>query len=163
GPLVTLAQGPLTVKVAPVLNGQLRQIIWQDKPLLHVENNSRLKGFPFLGGSFDGAGTRIMNIEGGPSERKVRMSGESGVGAFNSVTKQMIWKTVELPDDGSIAITGTVRRVVKTGDDKRGATVTTAYAVGKKLPEARVEYRADGEKWEQLKLTGEQTEWPLPK
>ena len=162
GPLVTLAHGPLSVKVAPVINGQLRQIIWQDKPLLHVENNAKLKGFPFLGGSFDGGGTRIMNIEGEPSARKVRLSGESGVGAFNSVTKQMIWKTVELPDEGGIAITGTVRRVAKTGDDKRGATVTTAYAVGKKLPDARVEYLSEAGKWEELKLAGEQTEWPLP-
>ncbi len=164
GPLVTLERGALQVKIAPLINGQLRQITWQGKGLLHIEPNANAKGFPLLGGSFDGAGTRIMNIEGEPSATRVRLTGDSGVGSFDSAPKQKIWKNVELTEDGAIAITMDVQRLVKAGNEQRTAAVTTSYAVGRKMSEARLEYQTEVEgQWHAVEMTGEQTEWPLPK
>ena len=163
GPLVSLEHGALRVKMAPLINGQLRQITWQGRDLLHVESNARIKGFPLLGGSFDGAGTRIMQLEGEPSPTKVRMTGASGVGSFDSAPKQTIWKNVELSSERAIAITMDATQLAKTGSNQRGAAVTTAYATGKQPGEVRCEYQDEADQWHALALSAEQPEQPLPK
>lgn len=161
GPLVTLTQGAVTVKVAPLLNGQIRQISYRGKNLLHVENNPKVRGYPLVGGSLDAVGTRLMALAEDPTDRKLKMVGESGIGLFASGTQQMIWKTIELGDDGGIAVNNSVRRVV-TGSDQRSATVSTVYAAGKGLPKVQLEYRTRDNRWEKVDLAGDQAERPLP-
>lgn len=163
GPLVTLTNPDLAVKVAPLLNGQIRQITFRGKPLLHVENNAKLKGFPFLGGSLDATGTRHMMLDGEPTARTVRVVGESGVSLFGGATHQLVQRTFTLGEQNTLAVINTVRRPKPgTAPETRGSTVTTVYAAGKRMGEARVETQTAADRWDALAFAEEQTEVPLP-
>ncbi len=163
GPLVTLSNPDLTVKVAPLLNGQIRQIAFRGKPLLHVENNAKLKGFPFLGGSLDATGTRHMMLDGEPTARTVRVTGEGGVSLFGGATRQLVQRTFTVGEQNTLAVVNTVRRPAPgAAPETRNSTVTTVYAAGKRLADVRVETQAAADRWEPLTVAEEQAEVPLP-
>ena len=163
GPLVTLTNADLTVTLAPLLNGQIRQLAFRGQPLLHIENNAKAKGFPFLGGSVDAVGTRHMLLDGQPTARSARVVGEAGVAMFGSATKQVVHRTFTLDDRDTLVVTNTVRLPLPgPTTETRGATVTTVYAAGKGLAGVRVEIQTAGDRWEPLAVGANQAEVALP-
>lgn len=152
GPLVTLSRGPLEVKIAPVLNGQIRQISYLGKPLLEVAS-PKTKGYPLVGGSIARAGTRMMSLVSAPTPNQVIIEGGGGVGLFGGRAKQTIRETMELTDDGSLLTTGTVQALAGS-DDKHAATVSTVYAygTGKNPPAPRVSYLTGDNAWKEAEL-----------
>lgn len=161
GPLVTLSQGPLTVTVAPVLNGQLRQISYQGVPLLYVETDPKTTGYPLVGGSIENARTRMMTLVGEPTTTSATMTGDSGIGIFDTRVEHLIRKTISLTPDGSINVVSIARKVMK---DKvwRGATVTTVYRAEKQPEQMRVEYQTVDGNWQPSLLAAGKDEAVLP-
>lgn len=129
GPLVRLAAGDVEVRVAPALNGRLRQILFRGEPLLYVETNHKEKGYPQLGGSDMYAGARTYTLEGEPTDRALRMVADSGISAWSANTKLIVGQTVRMTDEGAIEIAADVRMVADR--DTRNATVTTVYLAPK--------------------------------
>ncbi|MCX5658963.1 MAG: DUF4838 domain-containing protein [Planctomycetota bacterium] len=171
GPVVKLARGPLAVKVAPVLNGQIRQITFMGKDLLHLEANARAKGYPLLGGSLVNAGTRYLRLKGEPAatgpatdtagDKAVEMFGDGGVGAWSSATKFIATQKLDLPENGTIRLIETIKPVVKS-EDKHGGGITTVYAVGKKIAKLVVESQGQDDRWTKVALPAEKGEVELP-
>ena len=163
GPLVTLTNVDLAVTLAPLLNGQIRQLAFRGQPLLHIENNAKAKGFPFVGGSVDAVGTRHMLLDGEPTARWARVVGEGGVPMFGSAAKQIVHRTFALDDRDTLVVTNTVRLPLPGATtETRGSTVTTVYAAGKGLAGVRVEMQSAGDRWEPLTVGASQAEVPLP-
>lgn len=161
GPLLTLTRDSLEVKVAPVLNGQLRQITFQGRPLLHVEKNPKVKGYPLLGGSLANVGTRYLTQAGEASPTSVAMVGDGGVGAWSSATKYIANQKVELPESGVLVQSVTVKPVAKA-EEKHGGSISTVYAVGKKNAKLLVEAQGKDDRWEKVMLPAEKGEVELP-
>lgn len=163
GPLVTLTNTDLTVTLAPLLNGQIRQFTFRGQPLLHIENNAKAKGFPFVGGSVDAVGTRHMLLDGEPTARTARVVGDAGVAMFGSATKQIVHRSFALDDRDTLVVTNTVRLPLPGATtETRGSTVTTVYAAGKGLSGVRVETQNASDRWEPLVVGADQTEVALP-
>jgi len=162
GPLALLSGGEVSVKVAPVMNGMIRQISFRGKDLLYVEKNERVKGYPQLGGSREFLNTRAMELDGEPSASKVAMRGEGGVSLFGGVSTSEVSKTVEVAGDGTIVTRGSQKAVKGAPPDSRATTIQTVYAVGKKSAGLRVEYLTQDNQWKQLELTAEKTSAAIP-
>ena len=103
-----------------------------------------------LGGSFDGARTRLAEVEGDASPTQVRLICAT---ARNQQLRH--GRKTEDPqadrnlDDGGISILLDAQRLPKAGNgDQRAASVTTAYAAGRKATEdLRLEYQNEGDEW----------------
>ena len=157
GPLVTLAHGETVYKVAPVLNGRVRQILYRSQPLLSVPAVKE-KGYPMLGGCFENTGTYMMEpIEAGSNG--VSMEGEAGLGSWNSIPKKKSRKQVCLDETGSLWMTGSVVRLVKeAGSETNTAVMTTVYDLGGGLAGVKAERLTTNGVWEALAISTNEVE-----
>jgi hypothetical protein len=130
GPLITLTQGALAVKVAPALNGRIRQISLNGRDLLHLPDFAK-KESPNNSGSSETLNPHAAYFTptGAVSATTCSMQAELGVGHWSPNTKDIAVKTVELTRGCSIRISGSVRRVARDESDKLDAAVVTEYAV----------------------------------
>ncbi len=136
GPLVTFTNGPVEVKIAPVLNGRIRQIFYAGKGILSVES----------GGSRVNAGTRAMQLAGIPSANEVCMEG-GGLGLFSRAPKFMVELKMNMSADGILTTLGTVR-----GPATFAPSVSTVYAAEKDPATLRVEYSTTEGSWKAIPL-----------
>lgn len=165
GPLPTLSAGRVKVKVAPVMNGHIRQILFDDKPLLADEvalPNGKGKMVKGPGGSVEVLNTRVMEMVGNPTPTKVTMQGDGGVGLFGGLASETILKTVEMTADGAI-ITRATHRAVRGNNETKSATIRTAYRTGKDIAGLRVEYLASDNQWKAIEFSKEKPEAGIPR
>ena len=147
GPLPTLKRGPLEVKIAPILNGRIRRIIYRGKDVLHIPNFAR-KESPNSSGAYENLspGARIYRLVGKATPTAATCEAELGIAHWGSRTRQIARKTVELTEDGKIRITGAARRVLRNQKAIR-ASVVTEYAAGKDISQVSVRLKAKGGTW----------------
>ena len=131
GPLFTLTNAEVTVKVAPAIASRIWQIQYRGKPVLWVPKTAP-RGYPYMGGSFSRVfstattgGVRTSEAVGQSSATKVSMEGEAGIESWGrDAAVQMHTRTVEMLPDGALRVTGTARRVLKTAGTAACAEVT---------------------------------------
>jgi len=150
GPLVTLTRGQVQVKVAPVLNGRIWQIVFNGKELLRVGTAGE-KGYPFVAGSCDrlNPGPRSSEIVGEPTQSKVASEGGCGIKHWGSNPTQFMRKTVELHQNGCIRITG-VSRSANRRKQEAVVSEVTEYAVGKGAEGVAAEVQTADGQWTAL-------------
>ncbi|MBI3987886.1 MAG: DUF4838 domain-containing protein [Lentisphaerae bacterium] len=162
GPLVSMTNGPLVVKVAPVLSGRIRQILYEGQPLLHTGLPSDA-GYPQAGGVFETlspAPFYFTVTNSGPGNR-LDMTAELGIGHWNGAV-QKAGKSVELGANGAIQIRGMVGTL--TGQAQANNVVAGAvYAVGTNLSDFTLEVLVKEGEWQQVPFTVEKPAAELPK
>jgi len=162
GPLVTLHSGDLTAKIAPLLNGQIRQLEFRGQQLLFEEPVAAAKNYPLVGGSLIDAGSILMKLDSEPTSDHAVMSGDAGIGAYNTNVKQHVRLTTSLAGN-SLKQTGTVERVAKVESDTRGAVITTVYRLGGKATTASVLSASGDGGWQAVELPTDGKEVALEK
>jgi len=113
------------LKLAPGLNGRIRQISWHGKELLHVPTGA--KDDPSnSSGAYENLspGSRIYEIVGEPTPASATVSADLGVANWGSSTKQIAAKTVEIDTDAVVRITGTVTALDRNQKRQTATTVT---------------------------------------
>jgi len=129
GPVERIANGPVTVKVAPVRHGRIWSIEY--------------RGRRVLGESVDWyrpTGQSYFDVVGRPTPTALKMQGELGVFHWGNRPKQRAYKTVEVADDGTVRITGKVRMLRGGGRYKKAfVRVETTYPAVAGLKDVKVE------------------------
>lgn len=157
GPLHSIGSKNLKVKVAPVISARIYQILYNDKPLLWTPNFVNLK-YPYYGGSFSrvysGAltgGMRSADIIGKPTETKIVVEGDAGIGLWNTATQQIHTRTMEMISGDAFRITGTARRVNKVSSSAICSEVTQ-YQVKPGDKDPLFEIQLPGGEWQKLQF-----------
>lgn len=145
GPLYTLGEGEVQAKIAPLIGGQLRRLLFQGRDLLYVEGNPAVKGYPTVGGSLDNVGVYDFNLVGEASATRVRIEGESGIGGWSPNTKQLIWKTFDVQGN-TVDVLGTVRQM-PGGVAERGDVVSTVWLADKNAAGMGAQYEVGEGEW----------------
>ena len=157
GPLATLSAGRVTAKIAPVMNGHIRQINFDDKPLFAAEIttlNGKGKPVKGPGGSNEFLNTRAMEMVGEPTPTKVAMRGDGGVSLFSGNVEETINKTVEMTPDGAI-LTRSTYRTARGVNEPKATSIRTAYLTGKDPAKVRVEYLTPENRWRNVDFSPE--------
>jgi len=118
GPLAKLSNGPLVVSVAPAMSGRIRSVRYGDHVLLQsaIDHPS--------------GGIRTGEFDGRPTSRKARIVAESGIQFWESDTKHMAYRTVELLSTDTVQILGSIRRVSSQAQyESVTVSVRAAYLV----------------------------------
>lgn len=154
GPLHTLSRGDLTVRVAPLLKGRIRQISYRGEPLLST-GRAGDKGYPQVGGTYEHLkpGARIYETVGDPTRTAVTIRGELGIGHWHSRTKQVVTKRIALPQPDTLRIETSHRLVTKIKTVQ--TTVVTEYLLGGGPDSFRLEYSTEKGGWNQITLDAE--------
>ena len=140
GPLVRLENGGLRVTLAPTLRGQVRQIEYKGRPLLHVGAFGD-DGYPLTGGSLSNVrGDRVYEVVGEPSATAARLTADAGVEMWSPRAKAAVTLDVELPSPTTIQITAHAEPEAKGGWKRTDCMVVTTYKAD--LRDFRVEIDA---------------------
>jgi hypothetical protein len=158
GPLFTLTNAEVTVKLAPVIASRTWQILYRGKPLLWAPAKV-VRGYPYVGGSWSRVfstattgGVRTSEAVGQPSSTKVSMEGEAGIELWGrDAAVQMHTRTLEMMPDGAVRATGTARRVLKTAGTASCAEVSQ-WADKPGEPGPRVEAQLPSGEWQEVAL-----------
>jgi len=152
GPLVTLTRGDVTVKVAPIVAGQVRQIIYSDQPLLQIQPfNARVPKYYPLRGSANEDLIKSATVDGAATAGKVRLQAYNGPLAAEK--NSPLWKTVELDANGAIVITTSGQLgVLPDKQRQHGIICTTVYNAGRNHQAIRVESLDASGQWNPLPL-----------
>jgi len=149
GPMPTLKQGPITVKVAPVQNGQIRSILYKDQVAI---DQSRIKLTP-------GSVTYELTSREG---NRVRMKADLGVSMWGPAGgKQTGYQTIELGQDGAISCAGEVERH-GSGSPTSQAVYESAYQVGKHPETLSIEYQEGDGVWKRVSVDPQNAKASIP-
>ncbi len=149
GPMPTLKQGPVTVKVAPVQNGQIRSVLYNDQVAI---DQSRVK--LALGSVTYELTTREGN--------RVEMKADLGLSMWSPAGgKQTGYQIIELDPDGEISCSGEVERR-GSGSPTNQAVFESVYQVGKQPEKLSVEYQDDPGVWKRLRVDAQNAKASIP-
>lgn len=145
GPMPVLKSGPVTVKVAPVQNGQLREVRFNDQVAV---DSSRVRS------TLDSIYYDLKARDG----NRVDMTADLGVQSWGGRRQiQTGHRTIELDDNGTIQCSGSFERLgARYG--KNQATFETTYRV-RRLEDIRIELGKDANDMQNVKLSVEQPEF----
>ncbi|MFQ5808675.1 MAG: DUF4838 domain-containing protein [Armatimonadota bacterium] len=148
GPLVTLSRGPIEVKVAPAAGGQLRQITYRGKQLLHVPRDPKEKRYPRTGGSSIALGKPAMRVAGEPSPTRVELEDAIEIPDWRYSSQRSVLQTVEIDEGLGIVVTATMEPKAKP----KAASVSTVYAAGKDITGVQLQYLTREGQWESAEI-----------
>lgn len=139
GPLVTLTQGDLNVKLAPAIKGQLRQITYKGVPCLHVATvQDGYPEYPVVGSSMQVLDPQVhtWRIVGTPTSTTAKTEANVGIGSWGGDLSTLIdgiarsAYTVEDPGSGPTLVIDSTIQATATGNRPWvQSTVETTYAV----------------------------------
>ncbi len=134
GPMPILKQGPVTVKVAPAQNGQIRSVLYEDRVAIDKSHVTL---------SLASVNYELTEREG----NRVEMQADLGVSMWSPANrKQTGYQTIELGPDGVLRCTGSLERRGAAHGTNR-ATFVTSYEVGKEPSLVLVEYQDKDGQW----------------
>lgn len=149
GPMPTLRQGPVTVKVAPVQNGQIRSVLYDDQVAI---DQSNVKLTPAS------VTYELTSREGNRVEMKadldVSMWGPPG-------GQQTGYQVIELDPDGVISCSGEVERRGSRSPTNR-AVYESVYQVGKHPEKLTVEYQGGDGAWKRVHVDAQNAKASIP-
>lgn len=149
GPMPVLRKGPVTVKVAPVQNGQLREVRLGDVIAI---DSSRVVC------RHDSVFYDLTSREG----NRVDMSADLGVAMWGGRNqKQTAHRTIELRDDGRIHCSGSFERIGANYDANQ-ATFVTTYRIRKLADDIRIDFSVAKERPRSVTLSAEAPEFLMP-
>jgi len=149
GPMPVLRAGSVTVKVAPVQNGQLREVRLGDTIAIDSSRVSCRRESVY----YD-LRTRDGN--------RVDMSADMGVSMWSGRNqKQTAHRTVELSDDGRIHCSGSFERIAARCDTNK-ATFVTTYRIGKLAADIRIDFSVAKERPQRVVLSTAKPEFIMP-
>jgi hypothetical protein len=150
GPLPTLKRGPVTVKVAPVQNGQIRSILYQDWVAV---DQSRVKLTP---------GSVTYELTGRAGNR-VEMKGDLGVSMWGPPGgTQTGYQTIEMDSNGVITCTGEVERRGSRSPTNQ-IVYESIYQVGKHPEQLAVEFQDHDGAWKTVRVDADNTKASIPR
>jgi len=137
GPLPTLTQRPVTVKIAPVQNGQIRTVLYKNQVAI---DQSRVKL------TLGSVTYELTSREG----NRVEMKADLGVSMWSPAGgKQTGHQIIELEPDGVISCSGEVERR-GSGSPTNQAVFESVYQVGKEPEKLSVEYQGGDGAWKRV-------------
>ena len=149
GPMPTLKQGPVTVKVAPVQNGQIRSILYTDQVAI---DQSQVKLAPAS------VTYELTNREG----NRVEMKADLGVSMWGPAGGQQTgYQVIELDPDGVISCSGEVERRGSRSPTNQ-AVYESVYKVGKKPEKLSVEYQEGDGDWKSERVDAKNAKASIP-
>ncbi len=150
GPMPILKQGPVTVKVAPVQDGQIRSVLLNDVVAI---DSSRVRLNP-----------ASVNYEMTKRDgNRVDMQADLGVTMWSGANgKQTGHRSVELDKDGVIHIDGSVERLGASFASNQ-AVYETSYVVKRQLQLLTVEYQADNGEWKSTTVSPDTPKADIPR
>ena len=149
GPMPVLRSGPLTVKVALMQNGQIREVRFGDAVAI---DHSRVSS------TLDSVYYDLLSHEG----NRVEMSADLGVSMWGGRRrKQTGYRTIELCDDGSIVCSGSFERIGRNSG-KNQATFTTAYRVSSLAEDLQILAGPGDEQMQPVALSTDKPEANIP-
>jgi hypothetical protein len=149
GPLPTLREGPVTVKVAPVQNGQIRSVLHKDQVAI---DRSHVKLTP---------GSVTYELTGREANR-VEMKADLGVTMWGPPGgAQTGYQTIALGPNGVISWTGEVERR-GSGSPTNQAVYESTYQVGKHPEKFSLDYQHSDGAWQTVHVDARNTEASIP-
>lgn len=125
GRMPVLREGRLTVKVAPMQNGEIREVRLGD--MVAIEHSR-------VSSTLDSVYYDLLSYDG----NRVEMSADLGVAMWGGRNqKQTGYRTIELHDDGRIVCTGAFERIGRKYDSNQ-TTFTTTYRVNRLADDLRI-------------------------
>lgn len=149
GPMPVLRAGDVTVKVAPLQNGRLREVLFGDKVAI---DGSRVSS------TLDSIYFDLQSRDG----NRVDMSADLGVPMWGGRNlKQTGYRTVELSADGTIYCNGSFERIgPRFGTNQ--ATFVTTYRVKNPVSDIRIEFSSAGAPLQEATLSAEKPSVSIP-
>ena len=148
GPLHRLRQGPITVKVAPMQNGQVRGVLHGDK--IAIDQSHVALTVPAV--SYELTTQELGRVE---------MQADLGVSMWGGPRRnQTGFQAIELGADGVLRCTASSQRLVASSGENQ-ATFVSNYQVAKRPDEVVVQYEAAQGKWRDVPIDSS-TETPIP-
>jgi len=148
GPLAVLKAGPVTVKVAPVQNGQIREVRWGDKIAIdrcHVTS------------TLDSVYYDVLSRK----KTRVEMAADLGVAMWGGRNqKQTGYRTIELSDDGEILCGGSFERIGRSFGTNQ-ATFVTTYRINKFPNDIRIEYGPSNDRLQPVPLNADMSAFTM--
>ena len=149
GPMPTLKQGPVTVKVAPVQNGQIRSILYNDQVAI---DQSHVKLAPAS------VTYELISREG----NRVEMKADLGVSMWGPAGGQQTgYQMIEIAPDGVISCSGEVERRA-SGSPTNQAVYESVYQVGKQPEKLSVEYQDGDGAWNRVHVDPQNAKASIP-
>jgi hypothetical protein len=149
GPMPVLRQGPVTVKVAPVQNGQLREVRLGDTIAIDSSRVSCRRASVY----YD-----LQARDG----NRVDMSADLGVSMWSGRNqKQTAHRTVELNDDGRIHCSGSFERIAARCDTNK-ATFVSTYRIRKLADDIQIDFSVAKERPRRVVLSAKKPEFVMP-
>jgi hypothetical protein len=149
GPMPTLKQGPVTVKVAPVQDCQIRSVQYKDQVAI---DRSQVKLTP-ASLTYE-LTSRVGN--------RVEMKADLGVGMWSPPGgTQTGYQAIEVDADGTISCTGEVERR-GSGSPTNQAVYESVYQVGKQPEKLAIEYLDGDGAWKTVQVDAQNTEVSIP-
>jgi hypothetical protein len=144
----TLKQGPVTVKVAPVQNGQIRSVLYKDQVAI---DQSQVKLTP-------ASVTYELTSRKG---NRVEMKADLGVSMWGPAGGQQTGhQIIELDSDGVICCSGEVERRGSRSPTNQ-AVYESVYQVGKHPEKLSVEYQ-DDDAWKRVHVDAQNAKASIP-
>lgn len=136
GPVTTLRQGDLRVKIWPAKAGSMGPIL--------------LGYVPVISRTFDSA-LRFAEFEGTPTETSARLTGEGGVGSWDPDTKYVVGKSISLPDASTLRVETSDQRVTKSPKwNSAPHVIQTNYPIKAPSKEIQFAYRDKAGAWHEV-------------
>lgn len=149
GPMPTLKQGPVTVKVAPVQNGQIRSVLYEDQVAI---DQTQVKLTP-------GSVTYELTSREG---NRVEMKADLGVSMWGPAGGQQTgYQVVGLDPDGVISCPGEVERRGSRSPANK-AVYESVYQVGKEPEKLSVEYQDSDGAWKRAHVDAQNAKTSIP-
>jgi len=149
GPMPTLKQGPVTVKVAPVQNGQIRGVLYKDQVAIDQSQVTLTPGSVTY---------ELTSREGNRAEMKTDL----GVSMWGPAGGQQTgYQIVELDPDGVISCSGEVERRGSRSPTNQ-AVFESVYQVGKEPEKLSVEYQGGDGAWKRVHVDPQNAKASIP-
>jgi hypothetical protein len=150
GPMPTLKQGPVTVKVAPVQNGQIRSVIYKDQVAI---DQSQVKLTP----------ASVTYELTGREGNRVEMKADLGVSMWGPAGGQQTgYQIIELDPDGVISCSGEVERRGSRSPTSQ-VVYESAYQVGKHPEQLSIEYQDSEDAWKRVHVDPQNAKASIPR
>ncbi len=149
GPMPTLKQGPVTVKVAPVQNGQIRGVLYKDQVAI---DQSQVKLTPAS------VTYELTSREG----NRVEMKADLGVSMWGPAGGQQTgYQVIKVDPDGVVSCSGGVERRGSRSPTNQ-AVYESVYQVGKEPEKLSVEYQDDDGTWKRVHVNAQNAKASIP-
>ncbi|MBS3764519.1 MAG: DUF4838 domain-containing protein [Planctomycetes bacterium] len=153
GPLHKLASGETKVKIAPLLQGQVRQIIYRGKSLLVPGSDPEKRWHPASGGSIADIGNVLWSTAEKAGPRTLTLHDAFHIPGWRFSSKATVQKRIELGQKGQI-----IRVLIQKIRGKPAAvSISTTYRLAGKKP-SNIWFKRAETDWRSLSLKGGQAQ-----